>query len=306
MKDGIIRGEGNSRLLKSPATIPATFAEFRAALIAGTLPVDLLYNATGWDVQGTALNKANLLTDAVAEALGLESDDPTVSEALSLLADLIAQAGVTESTLTAHIANLAAHGYTAADVLAKLLTVDGSGSGLDADTVDGNHASAFATASQGAKADAAIPKGLATAANQLLVSTGAGVWGVQTKSGFKTPIISVGTYSLAGQVGSSTGTTFAIPHGATQPVRGKLTISGNSSSALIFAERNPDASIAVYYNSLRLYCRSGQNTYLTDTGIIDGCFITDVWIDDNNVYVILTGNGSNYALKGGIEWTVES
>lgn len=30
--------------------------------------------------------------------------------------------------------------YTAADVLAKLLTVDGSGSGLDADTLDGNHA----------------------------------------------------------------------------------------------------------------------------------------------------------------------
>ena len=30
--------------------------------------------------------------------------------------------------------------YTAADVLAKLLTVDGTGSGLDADTLDGNHA----------------------------------------------------------------------------------------------------------------------------------------------------------------------
>ncbi len=35
---------------------------------------------------------------------------------------------------------------TAADVLAKLLTVDGSGSGLDADLLDGQHASAFATA----------------------------------------------------------------------------------------------------------------------------------------------------------------
>lgn len=33
--------------------------------------------------------------------------------------------------------------YTAADVLAKLLTVDGPGSGLDADTVDGSHAAAF-------------------------------------------------------------------------------------------------------------------------------------------------------------------
>jgi len=34
--------------------------------------------------------------------------------------------------------------YTAADVLTKIKTVDGSGSGLDADTLDGQHASAFA------------------------------------------------------------------------------------------------------------------------------------------------------------------
>lgn len=37
--------------------------------------------------------------------------------------------------------------YTAADVLAKVKTVDGSGSGLDADLLDGQHASAFAPAS---------------------------------------------------------------------------------------------------------------------------------------------------------------
>lgn len=85
MKDGIIKGQGNSRLLKAPETIPATFAEFRTALINGTLPVDVLFNAIGWDVVGTALNKANLLTDAVAAALGLTSDDPTVNEAINAL-----------------------------------------------------------------------------------------------------------------------------------------------------------------------------------------------------------------------------
>jgi hypothetical protein len=41
---------------------------------------------------------------------------------------------------------LNAAAYTAADVRAKLLTVDGSGSGLDADLLDGQHASAFAAA----------------------------------------------------------------------------------------------------------------------------------------------------------------
>ena len=37
---------------------------------------------------------------------------------------------------------------TAADVLTKIKTVDGANSGLDADTLDGQHASAFATATQ--------------------------------------------------------------------------------------------------------------------------------------------------------------
>lgn len=47
---------------------------------------------------------------------------------------------------TQFAAKLNAAAYTAADVLAKLLTVDGSGSGLDADLLDGQHASAFAAA----------------------------------------------------------------------------------------------------------------------------------------------------------------
>ncbi len=40
---------------------------------------------------------------------------------------------------------LNASSYTAADVLAKLLTVDGAGTALDADLLDGQHASAFAS-----------------------------------------------------------------------------------------------------------------------------------------------------------------
>ena len=48
---------------------------------------------------------------------------------------------------------------TAAQILTAIKTVDGSGSGLDADTLDGNQATAFATAAQGSTADAALPKG---------------------------------------------------------------------------------------------------------------------------------------------------
>lgn len=46
---------------------------------------------------------------------------------------------------TQFAAKLNAASYTAADVLAKLLTVDGAGTGLDADLLDGQHASAFAS-----------------------------------------------------------------------------------------------------------------------------------------------------------------
>ncbi len=46
---------------------------------------------------------------------------------------------------TQFAAKLNAASYTAADVLAKLLTVDGTGTGLDADLLDGQHASAFAS-----------------------------------------------------------------------------------------------------------------------------------------------------------------
>lgn len=49
----------------------------------------------------------------------------------------------TEFSLTDTNAKLNVSDYTAADVLTKIKTVDGSGSGLDADTVDGVHASAI-------------------------------------------------------------------------------------------------------------------------------------------------------------------
>ena len=45
---------------------------------------------------------------------------------------------------------------TAAEILTAIKTVDGAASGLDADLLDGNHASAFATAAQGALADSAL------------------------------------------------------------------------------------------------------------------------------------------------------
>ena len=48
---------------------------------------------------------------------------------------------------------------TASEILTAIKNVDGASSGLDADLLDGNHATAFATAAQGALADSALQAG---------------------------------------------------------------------------------------------------------------------------------------------------
>ncbi len=83
---------------------------------------------------------------------------------------ILADTGILISSLatTAALANkLDSSAYTAADVMSKIQTVDGSGTGLDADLLDGQHASAFATAAQGTKADNALPASSYTAADVL-------------------------------------------------------------------------------------------------------------------------------------------
>ena len=78
MIDSKLAGTGNSRFLKSVSnfkTLYPTYDDFVAALIAGTLPIDLNgINPDGWTQQGTPLNKANLLSDDVANGLGLVDD----------------------------------------------------------------------------------------------------------------------------------------------------------------------------------------------------------------------------------------
>ena len=90
MNDGIIMGTGDSRYLKSIAgflQVYPNYEAFAAALVAGTLPIDLNgKNPDGWAQQGTVLNKANLLTDATAALEGLGSE-ATPNEMFAALAN---------------------------------------------------------------------------------------------------------------------------------------------------------------------------------------------------------------------------
>ncbi len=75
MQDTITKGTGNSRSLRSVPNFLAlypTYEAFAAALVGGTLPIDLgPLNAAGVQQMGTGLNKANLLKDATAALYGM-------------------------------------------------------------------------------------------------------------------------------------------------------------------------------------------------------------------------------------------
>ena len=91
MKDFIPKGTGNSRFLRSISnfkTLYPTYDDFVNAMVAGTLPVDFNgINEAGVQQVGTALNKANLLTDEVAQKMGLAMADPRPIDMFGVLAD---------------------------------------------------------------------------------------------------------------------------------------------------------------------------------------------------------------------------
>lgn len=89
MIDTVIKGTGNSRSIKSPMTLPATWEDARAQLVSDGWPIDLgPLNLAGLLQKGTDLNKANLLTDALCESLGLDTT-ATPNEAIDKLRTLI-------------------------------------------------------------------------------------------------------------------------------------------------------------------------------------------------------------------------
>lgn len=87
MKDAILKGTGDSRYLKSKIPTGTTWEQALAMLNAGTFPVDLNgINSEGFQQLGTALNKANLLKDAVVSKLGM-TGDKTPNDMFGVLAD---------------------------------------------------------------------------------------------------------------------------------------------------------------------------------------------------------------------------
>ncbi len=89
MKNGIIKGGGNSRYLKSVPDFLAQYPDydsFAQAMASGTLPIDLNgVNPQGWTQLGTPLDAANLLSDPTAGSMGLSEEESTPDVAFSHL-----------------------------------------------------------------------------------------------------------------------------------------------------------------------------------------------------------------------------
>ena len=88
MQDLVIKGTGNSRFLKSVSSFLTdypSYEDFAAALVAGTLPIDLNgINSDGITQAGTPYNKSAVLSDATASLFDLTSA-ATVNDVLSAI-----------------------------------------------------------------------------------------------------------------------------------------------------------------------------------------------------------------------------
>jgi len=79
MQDTILKNNGKSKTIKAPSDMPATYDAWRTQLIAGNGRLDVVQNTStsgddsGVSQLGTALSKANLLSDATATKVGLTS-----------------------------------------------------------------------------------------------------------------------------------------------------------------------------------------------------------------------------------------
>jgi hypothetical protein len=112
--------------------------------------------------------------------------------------------------------------YDAADVLVKLLTVDGAGSGLDADLLDGLHATDY------------IPKSLVDAAGDILVGTADNTPGRLAISATNGHVLTVVTGALA----------WAAPASVAPTAHATTHKNGGTDELLLSDFGEPTASVA--------------------------------------------------------------
>lgn len=189
-------------------------------------------------------------------------------------------------------AKLESSAYTAADVLAKLKTVDGSNSGLDADLLDGTHKTALFTALT------------SSSATNISITVGG-----TTKS-----IADLFANSAAKL--ETARTIWGQSFDGTKPVTGALTSVTDITGTGTFTGANLKATDSVYVNGIRLHKTSdgvitlegnlaitgGITTYAIDpvsaSTIMDGVVVDGTTIKKENGKLVAVGGGE----AGSVSW----
>lgn len=189
-------------------------------------------------------------------------------------------------------AKLESSAYTAADVLAKLKTVDGSNSGLDADLLDGTHKTALFTALT------------SSSATNISITVGG-----TTKS-----IADLFANSAAKL--ETARTIWGQSFDGTKPVTGALTSVTDIMGTGTFTGANLKATDSVYVNGIRLHKTSdgvitlegnlavtgGITTYAIDpvsvSTVMDGVVVDGTTIKKENGKLVAVGGGE----AGNVSW----